>query len=79
MNPVQTFILLVVYVPALIICVKLGNQKGHSTLGWAMGLLLGWIGVAVMLCVSKTHEQEVADAARRLRIEAEAQAIQAGR
>ena len=72
MNPIQTFVLLIVLIPALIICVKLGNKKGHATLGWLMGLLLGWIGVIVMLLVSKTHAQEVADAAHRMQIEAEA-------
>ena len=69
-NP--TLVLLLVYLAALVICVKLGNKKGERALGWITGLLLGWIGVVIMLLVRKTHDQEVADAARRMEIEAEA-------
>jgi len=53
------FILLILDIIAVIICIKLGNSKGHPTLGFCMGLFLGWIGVIVMLAVSKTHAQKV--------------------
>ena len=72
MSPSQILVGVILYIPALIICVKLGNKKGHSNLGWITGLLLGWIGVVIMLLVGKTHDQEVRDARRRIRVEAEA-------
>lgn len=72
MSPFQTLVILILYIPALIICVMLGTKKGHSNLGWITGLLLGWIGVVIMLLVGKTHDQEVRDARRRFRVEAEA-------
>jgi hypothetical protein len=71
-SPSQILVGVILYIPALIICVKLGNKKGHNNLGWITGLLLGWIGVVIMLLVSKTHDQEVRDARRRIRVEAEA-------
>lgn len=72
MSPSQVLVGVVLYIPALIICVKLGNKKGHSDLGWITGLLFAWIGVVIMLLVGKTHDQEIRDARRRLRVEAEA-------
>jgi hypothetical protein len=72
MSPFQLLVILILDIPALIICIKLGNKKGHSDLGWITGLLLSWIGVVIMLMVSKTHDQEVRDARRRFRVEAEA-------
>ena len=50
MNPAQIIVILILYIPALIICVKLGNKKGHSDLGWIIGLLLSWIGVVIRSC-----------------------------
>lgn len=73
MDPFQILIiLLILYILAVIICAKLGNKKGRRDLGWIVGLFLGWLGVVIMLVVSRTHEQEVLNARRRLRVEAEA-------
>jgi hypothetical protein len=65
-------LILISWVAALFICTDLGDKKDHIALGWVIGLLFGWIGVIAMLCVSKTYEQEVYEAARRMRIEQEA-------
>ncbi len=38
------------------ICVHVGNTKGHTLLGWVVGLFLGWIGVIIMLLVAPSFE-----------------------
>jgi threonine/homoserine efflux transporter RhtA len=51
---------------------KLGAPKNRA--GWAWGLLLGWIGVIIVACLSAKHPQptaaDVALTSDKLKIEA---------
>ena len=73
MTPGQVLIWLVSAAIATFVSVRLGHRKGRTGLGWAMGLILGWIGVIVMLCVPKTFEAKVRDEREQQRIRQAAQ------
>ena len=66
------FLIIISWIAATSICVSIGKRKGAVELGWVAGVLLGWLGVVIMFCIDKTHEQEVRDAAHRMEIEQEA-------
>jgi hypothetical protein len=58
----------IVVTPAVV----LGYRKGRPALGWALGILLGWIGFLILCFVPKTEARKVAEAQQRIRIEQQA-------
>jgi len=58
--------------PAILICNRLGHTKGRPG-GWAFGLILGWLGVIIMLCLPKTFDAKVRDEREREQIRQAAQ------
>ena len=73
MTPWHVLLWLIYIALATLISVRLGHRKGRTGLGWAMGLILGWIGVVVMLCVPKTFDARVRDEREQQRIRQAAQ------
>ena len=49
------------WVAAIIVAGQIGKAKGREGLGYALGVLLGWIGVIIILCFSKTIEKQAFD------------------
>jgi uncharacterized membrane protein HdeD (DUF308 family) len=43
-------LLLISWIAAVIVATKIGAKKNRA--GWAWGLFLGWIGVAIVACLS---------------------------
>jgi hypothetical protein len=73
MNPGQTLILLIWALGGIIAATLVGRRKGRPWTGFVLGLLLGWIGVAVIAVTPPTYAMRVQRERERLRIQREAQ------
>ncbi len=47
---VYGLLLLISWIAAVVVATKIGAKKNRA--GWAWGLFLGWIGVAIVACLS---------------------------
>lgn len=72
MSPFQVLVLLVVVVPPAWAGYAVGRSKGRRGAGFALGLLLCWIGVIVIALVPPTYAEKVRREAERLRIQQDA-------
>ena len=75
-SPFQTFILLIVWILAVIVAARIGSRrKGRPNLGLVLGLLLGWIGVIIIAVWPPTHDMLVLRETERLQIQREAREL----
>jgi uncharacterized membrane protein len=72
MSPGAALALLIVYVPAVVLAVRIGERKGRGVPGLLLGLLLGWLGVIIIALTSPTREKLVQRERERLEIQREA-------
>ena len=49
-SSVYGVLLLISWIAAVVVAAKIGAKKNRA--GWAWGLFLGWIGVAIVACLS---------------------------
>ena len=72
MSPWQGLILLVLAVLFSIAGWGIGKDKGHPALGWALGLVMGLLGVIIIACVPRTEAAKAITAQRQYQFQAEA-------
>ena len=71
-SPFKTLILLIWVLGAIIAAILTGRRKGRPWTGFVLGLILGWVGVAVIACIPRTHEMRVRRERERQQIQREA-------
>ncbi|HET9975594.1 MAG TPA: hypothetical protein VFQ68_45735 [Streptosporangiaceae bacterium] len=73
MNPAETVAVLLVWVLAAMYAGSaIGTRKGRPAAGFALGLLLGWIGVAIIALTPPTRDVLVRRERERQQIQREA-------
>jgi hypothetical protein len=68
----MSFVLLLAWAVCAVAGGYMGNARGRMTIGLLLGMFLGVIGLVIILCVPRTHENQVQREADRLRVLAEA-------
>lgn len=72
MTPLDVIILLIWVVAAIFAAEAIGRRKGRPGAGFALGLILGWIGVAIIALIPPTHDALVKREKERQQIQREA-------
>jgi hypothetical protein len=72
MSPWQGLILLLLAVLFSIAGWGIGKDKGHPALGWALGFVMGLLGVIIIACVPRTEAAKAITAQRQYQFQAEA-------
>lgn len=73
MNPLEVAVVLLVWVLAAMFAGDaIGRRKGRRTAGFLLGLLLGWIGVAIIALTPPTRDMLIRRERERQQIQREA-------
>lgn len=72
MDPVQTLVLILLWVLPAVVAVLIGRHKGRTGTGFLLGVLLGWIGVIIIAVIRPTHDALVRRERERLQVQREA-------
>ncbi len=71
-SPFKTLILLIWVLGAIFTASAIGNRKGRPGTGFLLGLILGWIGVAIIALTPPTRDMQVQRERERQQIQREA-------
>ena len=72
------FTLLVIWVLAIGVAYLIGERKGRTGEGLALGILLSWLGVIIIAVMQPSRAEKIRRESERLRIAEEARSRHAG-
>jgi hypothetical protein len=72
MTPIVVLIIAIYLLTGAFAAEVLARRKGRTGAGFPIGLLLGWIGVAVIAFIPPTHDMQVQRERERQQIQREA-------
>lgn len=67
------FIIAIWVVASIIVGTLVGSHKGRGGTGFVLALLLGWIGVIIVACLSPSPDEQVRRMQQQMFIQQEAQ------